>query len=64
MSEILKTYGPWLLFGALMFFMMRRGGCCGGHGGHSGRGGSGEPGGHNHGEGDDKTASSKKGCCH
>ncbi|ADG83082.1 copper ion binding protein [Thermincola ferriacetica] len=43
MNEFFSNYGPWLLFIAVMFFMMRRGGCCGGHGhghsGHKGRGG-------------------------
>lgn len=34
MAELLQNYGPWLLFGGLMFFMMRKRGCCGGHGSH------------------------------
>jgi len=38
MEEFLRNYGPWLFFGILMFIMMRRGGCCGGHAGHAGHG--------------------------
>lgn len=36
MAELFQNYGSWLLIGALMFFMMRRGGCCGGHSSHGG----------------------------
>lgn len=38
MGEILQSYGGWILIGVFMFFMMRRGGCCGGHGNHGGQG--------------------------
>ena len=34
MVELLKNYGPFLLFGLVMILMMRRGGCCGNHGNH------------------------------
>lgn len=33
--DFIQTYGPYLLVGLLFLFMMRRGGCCGGHGRHS-----------------------------
>lgn len=38
MANILQNYSPWLLFGVMMLFMMRKGGCCGGHGAHEGHG--------------------------
>lgn len=33
--ELLQNYGPFLLLGLVLFLMMRKGGCCGGHGRHS-----------------------------
>lgn len=36
MMETIKSLLPILLFGAVMFLIMRRGGgCCGGHGSHN-----------------------------
>lgn len=59
MEEILRTYSPWLLFGVLMFFMMRRGGCCGSHTGHNNSGD------HDHANGHQKDSSTtKKRSCH
>lgn len=50
MEELFKAYGPWLLIGALMFFMMRREGCCGGHAGHNKK------------DGHNKDSHTKRGC--
>jgi copper chaperone len=49
--ELLQNYGPYLLIGIVMFLMIRKGGCCGGHGGHSDKN-----------ESDDKSAPKKS--CH
>ncbi|MFZ3171355.1 MAG: hypothetical protein WA118_05185 [Carboxydocellales bacterium] len=35
MEEFLRNYGFLILFGIMVFFMLRRGGCCGGSGGHT-----------------------------
>lgn len=32
-----QTYLPYLLIAGVFIFMMKNGGCCGGHGGHSGQ---------------------------
>ena len=61
MKEILKTYGPWLLAGVMMFVMMRYGGCCGGHR-HSGRERDKEHSGPDHADGQGKDAASKERC--
>lgn len=44
MAGFLGDYGLWLLFGLFMFLMMRRGGCCSGHGSHGNHGSHGEVG--------------------
>ncbi|MHB1167470.1 MAG: hypothetical protein ACYC0N_02880 [Carboxydocellales bacterium] len=51
MEEFLRNYGFLILFGIMMFFMMRRGGCCGGHSGHTGHGSQKGHGDHDHNEG-------------
>lgn len=33
--EFLQNYGFYILIGIMFLFMMRGGGCCGGHGGDS-----------------------------
>jgi len=44
MAGFLGDYGLWLLFGLFMFLMMRRGGCCSGHGSHGNHGSHGDGG--------------------
>lgn len=34
MEEFFKNYGVFILLGVMVIFMMRGGGCCGGHGHH------------------------------
>lgn len=65
MNEFLNSYGPWLLLIGIMFFMMRRGGCCshGSHGGHGGHKDHTGHEGHEHGSAQGKDAA-KKSCCH
>lgn len=35
MKDFLSNYGYWIFLGLMLFMMVRRGGCCGGHGSHN-----------------------------